>query len=258
MSQTSQSQSQSSSNSDDAPTFNDYIEELVEHLADHIPPQEADPNRTHNRLLGMFMDRNNKRNLTLCIQTVGSNLLRVKYGMPVPEAASRMFLPVGEAARVLPPTHYEFTAHPGQANFALACDIQDPDWDAELNRLMDVRDANQDGSPLRQRAMNILRYWYIMRRKVVQALQAAGVVANQQGAFHMSSSASESASSGHRNSSNRRTVTRRSSSARRSSGSRTFSSRRTASNNRSSSNGQRQASQISQRSQSRRRSRNRT
>lgn len=179
---------------------------------------EGNGSRVVNRLLEIYMSPTNKRNITLCIQTEGATLIKVDYGMPVPESASRLFLPTQSAAAPLPSSHIHISDHVGTQNFRVACGITHPTWADEKGRLTNLM-MNSTTSPAARRGIaHVLRYWRIMEDRILAALVGTGVDVYNQGEFKMQWSSSQRA----RTRSSNRPTPRRSSTRRRS----TSSSRR--------------------------------
>ena len=138
----------------------------------------------------------NKRDITICIQTAGPTVLRLRYGMPVPAEASPLFQGAGA---LLEPTHTQFSEHAvarGQSHMAVCGVVGQPTWTSEVERLTALREDNRnpvaiDETPLGRQlrlkrfraANNVLLFWSEMRPAIMEALMAAGVDVYSQNGF---------------------------------------------------------------------------
>jgi hypothetical protein len=188
----------------------DDMSALSDALLQNLPDGTA-PN-VENRLVGIHMSPTNKRNITIYVQTSGSNVLEVKYGLPVAPMASRIFLPSQEPHRI-PSTHTQFMDHPIRRgyNHIQALRITDPLWDEEIDRLTQAQFDYPDGSHARKTIANILQYWRTMKRHIMLALANGGVDTRGQQVFERFSPSSSNRSASRRRSSSqtrRRSQTR--------------------------------------------------
>jgi hypothetical protein len=183
------SRSRSGSNASNAPTLTSYLEDFTREVRSRLTPEEPGT-QILNRLLGIHMAPN-KRDITICIQTVGSSVLRIRYGMPAPREASPLFLGAGARPALLDATHIQFQESPvprGQNPLAVCGIMGLPTWEQETARLTAMREADRHpvavdetpyGGVLRRKrfrtANNILLYWGIMHPRVLDALERAGV-----------------------------------------------------------------------------------
>jgi hypothetical protein len=234
-----------------------YLARLTEDVRRRLP--EEDPgSHVVNRLIGIHI-ATNKRDITVCIQTAGPTLLRLRYGMPVPAGASPIFHGAGE---LLAPTHTQFSEHTvarGQSHMAVCGVVGQPTWTSEVERVIAFREDNRNpvavdetpmGRQLRLKrfrgANKVLLYWSEMRPAIMEALMAAGVDVYSQNVFqrfstsepapHSNRAAGSGSEPKGRTSTASASPRRRSSSARRSAGRRAAAATRRRSSNRLSSN----------------------
>jgi hypothetical protein len=175
----------------------DDMSALSDALLMHIPDGTA-PN-VENRLVGIHMSPTNKRNITIYVQTHGSNVLEVKYGLPVAPMASRIFLPSQEPHRI-PSTHTLFLDHSVRRgyNHIQELRITDPLWDEEVDRLTQAQFDYPVGSHARKTIANILQYWRTMKRHIMLALANGGIDIRGQQVFERFSPSSSNRSASRR------------------------------------------------------------
>jgi hypothetical protein len=159
------------------PFLDEFSEQLLQHL-----PNGMEPN-VDNRLVDIRMSRTNKRNIKIYIQTRGSHILEITYGMPVPAAASRVFQP---SVATIAPTQLQFADHAIRRgyNHIQNLRITDPLWDDEIDRLNQAQYDHPVGSAPRKQIANILRYWRLMKGRIMSALANGGVDTRGPRIFH--------------------------------------------------------------------------
>jgi hypothetical protein len=157
--------------------ISEYMDELSEQLLQHLP-DGTEPN-VDNRLVNIHINRANKRDITIFIQTTGSNVLVVRYGMPVPGGTRTPTFNPG-------PTRLEFADHEIRRGYDHIQDLHvtDPLWDDEIDRLTQEQFDHPADSPTRRRIVDYLRYWRLMKRKILRALANGGVDTRGPRIFH--------------------------------------------------------------------------
>ena len=160
----------------------DYMSQFEKAMMAYFPDEE--PGRTMRlNLMGEFVARD-KRKLVLYVAQgkpeVTGVVTRIIYVLPVPEAASRLFV---EEADTLPSEGPKFTTFDNFApktaeqfmteNIALIPGIAG-NWLSEVRRIRAAREAEPAGA--RKTTMkNILLFWKDMRSRIYDALHAANV-----------------------------------------------------------------------------------
>jgi hypothetical protein len=152
--------------------INPFLDEFSSRLLQSLP-NGMEPN-VDNRLVDIRVSPINKRLITIYIQTQGTRLLKVTYGMPVPESYSRLFRAVAET---IPPLQLEFSNHTIRRGYDHIQDLRitEPLWDDEADRLNQVQYDYPAGSAPRKQIANLLRYWRHMKGRIMLALANGGV-----------------------------------------------------------------------------------
>jgi len=171
----------------------EYMEELSEQVLQHLP--DADEPTVENRLVGIHVNRANKRNITIYVQTRGSNVLEIRYGMPVPGGTRTPTFEPGS-------THLVFADHTIRRgyNHIQSLRVADPLWDSELDRLIQSQFDHPEDSPARKRIADVIRYWRFMKRKIMRALANGGVDTQGSHTFQRASRSSSNRSTRRRSS----------------------------------------------------------
>lgn len=179
------------SNSNRYSSIHDYLGDFQE-LVERELPEELPGSVAMARLVMEYVGAD-KRTVLLYVQISPTQALRIRYKMPVPAGGARLFDGEGLMAHTAP-TFGTVAIADIEANAAAAAGTMRP-WNAEVERIAAVRNAEASVATVRRKAKNILIYWDLMRPLLRIAIRGAGVRTSS----NVTSSSSSSSSSAHPN-----------------------------------------------------------
>lgn len=164
----------SSSNTDsssDVPqqTINGYLSAFITMVVDELP--EEDPGRAAMaELLGVYVGKQNKRQIYIYIRTGPAEILRVAYLMPVPAKYARIFK---QPAGVIVPHGDPVFSRPPVSMEADVATLPVAPWNAEIARVTALREGAEAGTVLERTLQGLLLYWNYMRTQLLSLMEQA-------------------------------------------------------------------------------------
>jgi len=157
----------------------DYLVDFQERVIERLPEEDPTRHNTQVQLLGDFVSRSDKRDISLFVRVGPNRVLRITYGLPVSEEASPLFLEGDEEPELLEhtaPIFDEMDMNPALVRQGLGLHL----WAAEIDRVRIMEAAEPmkpNGQPGKRKKMlrNLLLYWRSMRRQVLQIIGQLGL-----------------------------------------------------------------------------------
>lgn len=166
------SDSNSNSSSDVPQTINGYLSAFITMVTSELPAEEPGAPTT-SELLGVYVGKQNKRQIYIYIRTGPAEILRVGYMMPVPAKYARIFKQ--PAGRLVP--HEEPTFSRPLAIDAATLNVAS--WNDEIARVTGLEADAEAGSVLSRTLQGLLLYWNYMRTQLLGLMELAHIKAPQ-------------------------------------------------------------------------------